>query len=168
MIRDFVFTAQCEAGALLSEDALDAMAIATNWDVELDAPFCHDRPGSSGDAAPPPLPPPLAPPSPQGRPSKKAKAAKMTTPLLGELVDGCPPEVHEAMERLAREGIIPVTTPIQRIRARGTSGSTYGVPDSGGLAQAREFGFIGPNLPPPPANVWRLRACKWVLCLKGG
>ena len=86
--------------------------------------------------------------------------------LLGETHDGVPSDVHARMLDLAAQGIIPVTTMAQRQRARGTSGSTYGVPKF--LSEAFTYGYISPNLPAPKNFVWRCENKSWFLATKGG
>jgi hypothetical protein len=86
--------------------------------------------------------------------------------LLGGIVEGVPQNVHAQMVALVEAGSIPVSTVAMRLRSRGTSASEYGVPT--GLAQARDYGYIGPNLPPPLGMVWKCRGGKWSLAPRGG
>eukprot|EP00439_Symbiodinium_sp_Y106_P083526 s563_g23.t1 len=86
--------------------------------------------------------------------------------LLGTANDGVPAEVHQRMQRLAQAGVIPITTPDQRARIRGSGGTEYGVPAA--FANARRFSYVHPNLPPPTGYHWRCRGSEWTLCVKGG
>ena len=104
---------------------------------------------------------------PQPLPTPLALRGRCVRPLLGEPLADVPQAVHQAMEHLAGQGFLPITTPAQRRRARFTPGSTYGVPDF--LADARRYAYVHPNLPPPSGYIWRLRAGPtWVLCKRGG
>ena len=71
------------------------------------------------------------------------------------------------MEELFRSGGVPQSTPEQRERNRGTSGSRYTVP-KGPLQEALDWGYIGPNLPPPVGLRWVGHGGKWVLLVHGG
>ena len=86
--------------------------------------------------------------------------------LLGTANDGVPAELHQEMQRLAQAGVIPITTPDQRARNRGSGGTEYGVPAA--FADARRFSYVHPNLPPPTGYHWRCRGSEWTLCVKGG
>ncbi|CAK9029029.1 Uncharacterized protein (Fragment) [Durusdinium trenchii] len=87
--------------------------------------------------------------------------------LLGPAAEGVPQPVHQQMEQFALQGLIPTTTPVQRSRNKFTGGTTYGVPSW--LADARKYGYIHPNLPPPKGCVWRFsNGNTWTLCSKGG
>ena len=86
--------------------------------------------------------------------------------LLGDPLPGTPEAVHAEMEQLAAQGLVPITTPVQRARQNFTPGSEYGVPAF--FAEARRWGYISPNLPPPRGLYWRCRGSEWNLCIKGG
>jgi hypothetical protein len=97
----------------------------------------------------------------------ESEAGNPGGPLLGPAVEGVPRDVHEAMENLASQGVIPVTTHDQRAQLRFTPGSWYGVPAF--LSDARKHGYIGPNLPPPAGFTWKCaNKNEWSLCPRGG
>ena len=106
--------------------------------------------------------------------SSKPKAASVppnrgatSSSSLGAAGKGVPPQVHAHMQDLANRGALPITTTQQRERQRFTSGSEYGVPHF--YADARRWGYIGPNLPAPEGYIWRCGGhCQWVLCVRGG
>ena len=78
-----------------------------------------------------------------------------------------PAGIHERMEELAARGSIPITTLPQRLRSMPTAGSRYHVPKE--LLQARDYGYIGPNLPPPLGLHWVASdGGFWALREKGG
>ena len=79
--------------------------------------------------------------------------------------DGEPPEVHERMRRLVGEGVFPATTYQQLARARKVT-SVIGVPPM--LQEARDFGYIGPNLRPPTGGQWVYGGGAWRLRQRGG
>ena len=85
--------------------------------------------------------------------------------LLGQRDEDVPESVHTEMERMAREGIIPVSNLTQRQRCR-KSTSTIAVPLP--LMTARNFGYLHPNLPAPSGHVWRFVANGWFMGLRGG
>jgi hypothetical protein len=71
--------------------------------------------------------------------------------FLGEAGSGVPPEVHSAMQFLAKSENIPLSTPEQRR-------SNYDDRDEritpAAFVAANRYGYIGPALPPPPGFVW--------------
>eukprot|EP00971_Amphidinium_carterae_P336676 6473182-Amphidinium_carterae.4 len=78
-----------------------------------------------------------------------------------------PEKIHAEMEKLARQGRLPITTPEQRSRNGVQIGSKYQVPQS--LHVAMRHAYIGPNLPPPAGLTWRnLGGSTWKLCVRGG
>ena len=77
-----------------------------------------------------------------------------------------PADLHEEMQRLAEQGLVPVTTLAQRRRCRKAGSSTYsGPPD---LSRACEYGYLHPNLPPPLGMIWRCSGGHWRLVPRGG
>ena len=86
--------------------------------------------------------------------------------ILGKKAPQVSQELHEEMTQRALKGEIPVTTPQQRQRNRGTAGSSYGVP--AGLLPALQNGYISPNLAPPAGLRWKHRSGEWVLVPRGG
>ena len=86
--------------------------------------------------------------------------------VLGPAEDGVPAGLHAEMEALARAGEIPKTILEQRVRNKGSAGSTYAVEKE--LAAARQWGYISPNLPPPAGKIWRVRIGQWRLVPRGG
>ena len=87
--------------------------------------------------------------------------------LLGAKAPEVPLAVHERMLALAADGALPVTSLLQRQRAVFSAGSTYGVPNF--WAEARQFSYIHPNLPPPSNMKWAYKSDNtWTLEAKGG
>ena len=103
---------------------------------------------------------PLAQPEPRAVEPTRSQAH-----LLGEC-GPVPAGIHERMEELAARGSIPITTLPQRLRSMPTAGSRYRVPSD--LVEARNHGYIGPNLPAPAGLRWVASGGIWRLCLKGG
>ena len=92
--------------------------------------------------------------------------AASDTDILGGRDPNVPELVHERMLLLVAKGTFPKTIPIQRQKNLGTQKSVYGVPPE--LAEARRFGYIGPNLPAPLGMRWVCRSSKWSLAPSGG
>lgn len=86
--------------------------------------------------------------------------------LLGEPGPDVPERIHAEMERLAQLGALPVTTLEQRLRNKGTAGSTYGVPQF--FAAARRYGYLSPNFEAPSGYRWVNRSGAWILTIKAG
>eukprot|EP00969_Alexandrium_andersonii_P090636 4001694-Alexandrium_andersonii.AAC.1 len=89
----------------------------------------------------------------------------MPKSLLGKKADDVPAALHAQCEQLARTGQFPVTTPGARARNR-KSTSCIGVPSS--LADAKKFGYVGPNNSPPQGFAWKFKANAWLLAPRGG
>ena len=129
-------------GTLASEDTLDSIAVATGDEI-VQAPFVA--------------------------PSASASSSRDGVPqesLLGDVATNVPPEIHREMLALAAQGAIPITTLSQRHRNKRSGRTEYGVPK--GLANAFEYGYVHPNLPPPLGLVWQHQSGKWKLLHRGG
>ena len=87
-----------------------------------------------------------------------------STMLLGDR-GSAPLTLHNEMENMARQGKIPITSLETRQRAMRCT-SLLAVPKS--LAEARDYGYIGPNIPPPAGLRWEYRHNSWQLLPKGG
>ena len=104
---------------------------------------------------PPCLPPPC-----------RASSTGSCEGLLGERFVEVPASVHAAMEALAAQGSIPITTPEQRARAKGSTMVLIGVPAA--LVPARDHAYIHPVLGPPAGYRWVFKNKVWALRLRGG
>ena len=77
--------------------------------------------------------------------------ARAKVASLGKKDDDVPEALHNKFQKMAEGGLIPVTTPTARARARKCT-SSFGVPVF--FSQAKRYGYIGPNLPPPKGYKW--------------
>ena len=86
---------------------------------------------------------------------------------LGAKDDRVPDAVHDRMNSLCLQGVIPRTTLAMRQRARKSPGTTYGVPHF--LSEARDFDYISPNFEAPRGFRWTPKSDNtWHLEVKGG
>lgn len=132
-------------GTLMSEAELDVIAMQ-HADSEVQAPFVEV-------------------PTSDVRTVKKRKSSKKSG-VLGACAKGVPSEIHIAMEALTEQGVLPPTTPEQRSRNSSTANTTYGVPKF--FSEAKQYGYVHPNLPPPGGYKWVCRSGKWLLIPRGG
>jgi hypothetical protein len=171
------------ASAEDEKDLNEIMAQMNTSEVQNLEKACQARRLALQDSAPPqlepapprrePAPHQLEPAPPSLEPApRQLEQCILCTPTwtcalhdLGDRGD-VPLEVHDRMEELARRGGIPCSTPGQRRRHRGTSGSEYGVPPA--LREALRLGYLSPNLPAPIGLCWKVRGGKWALVPNGG
>merc|ERR1712008_40482 len=101
-------------------------------------------------------------------PLKQQVTSSGAAGLLGRCEDGCPAEVHNLCEELAKDGRLPISTLSQRRLCMESIGNiSMGVPEV--LAAARDYGYVHPYLPPPLGLQWRcVRPNYWKLGLVGG
>ena len=104
-------------------------------------------------------------PLPMKSDSRAMQAKPGASTHLGKKAPDVPLAVHEACQSMADRGALPVTALAQRERAR-KSTSEIGVPQV--YAQAKRFGYLGPNVPPPAGYQWKNKAGKWYLARRGG
>ena len=95
----------------------------------------------------------------------KAEASEAGANILGRRDDDCPAEVHQRMVALAAQGDIPRTTLAQRRRCRQTT-AQLGVAKH--MVDAKFYGYVHPNLPPPRGMRWKCLAGAWTLAPVGG
>ena len=111
--------------------------------------------------------------APEATPTKRAvlkrpaaQVGSTALDALGGRDPSVPEDVHDRMLLLFAEGALPKSTPTQRQRSMGTSGSTYGFPQQ--FAEACSYGYLGPNLGPPAGMQWKCQAGTWYLSPRGG
>ena len=80
--------------------------------------------------------------------------------------EGVPEEVHARMERLMRDGDIPLTTGAGRKRCRKSLTTIFHYPPE--MHDAVTYGYILSNLPPPRGLQWKARGGQWHLMPRGG
>ena len=85
---------------------------------------------------------------------------------LGGPLPGVPPPVHARMLELCASGGVPASTPEQRLRAKPTTGTRYGVPDA--LKEALAHSYLHPDLPAPRGLKWQARPGSFSLVPIGG
>ena len=83
---------------------------------------------------------------------------------LGKAGKGVPEDVHRCMEEAFLAGQISLTSLKQRAR----NVCKNCVVPVGLLTAAARYGYISPNLPPPPGVKWACRAGTWTLVPRGG
>eukprot|EP00971_Amphidinium_carterae_P090162 1784976-Amphidinium_carterae.1 len=76
--------------------------------------------------------------------------------ILGQANAGVSADLHRRMERMAQDGLLPRTSPSQRLRNAAGPSSTYTVPAD--LKEALAAGYISPNLQAPGGLVWRAKS----------
>ena len=83
---------------------------------------------------------------------------------VGQRESSTPAAVHQKMEELCQQGLLPATSLQQRQRNKLVS--IYNVPSQ--LEEALQHRYIHPNLPPPAGLRWRHQRNEWHLVPRGG
>ena len=81
-------------------------------------------------------------------------------------VGDAPESVHAVAVAMWESGELQVTSAEQRRRNGRLPGINYGTPSR--YTELLQWGFIGPNLPPPTGYRWRCRPGEWSLLSLGG